>query len=97
MDNLERALAAQQNVEEAQNDPFVKGIEMTLKQFKEILQAMGVTEIAALGEKFDPNLHAAVAHEDNEDFGENEIMLEMLKGYKYKDKVIRHSMVKVAN
>ncbi len=97
VDNLERALAAQQNVEEAQNDPFVKGIEMTLKQFKEILQAMGVTEIAALGEKFDPNLHAAVAHEDNEDFGENEIMLEMLKGYKYKDKVIRHSMVKVAN
>ena len=97
VDNLERALAAQQNVEEAQNDPFGKGIERTLKQFKEILQAMGVTEIAALGEKFDPNLHAAVAHEDNEDFGENEIMLEMLKGYKYKDKVIRHSMVKVAN
>ena len=97
VDNLERAVAAQQNVEDAQKDPFVKGIEMTLKQFKEILQAMGVTEIAALGEKFDPNLHAAVAHEDNEDFGENEIMLEMLKGYKYKDKVIRHSMVKVAN
>ena len=51
----------------------------------------------ALGEKFDPNLHAAVAHEDDESYGENEVILEMLKGYKYKDKVIRHSMVKVAN
>ena len=50
-----------------------------------------------MGEKFDPNLHAAVAHEDDEAYGENEIVLEMLKGYKYKDKVIRHSMVKVAN
>ena len=50
-----------------------------------------------VGEKFDPNLHAAVAHEDDENYGENEVILEMLKGYMYKDKVIRHSMVKVAN
>ena len=54
-------------------------------------------EIKAVGEKFDPNLHAAVAHEDDENYGENEVVLEMLKGYMYKDKVIRHSMVKVAN
>ena len=63
----------------------------------EILHGMGVEEIKALGEKFDPNFHAAVAHEDDDAYGENEIILEMLKGYKYKDKVIRHSMVKVAN
>lgn len=73
------------------------GVKMTLVQFREILHSMGVEEIKALGEKFDPNLHAAVAHEDDESYGENEVILEMLKGYKYKDKVIRHSMVKVAN
>ena len=58
---------------------------------------MGVEEIKALGEKFDPNLHAAVAHVEDENFGENEVVLDMMKGYKYKEKVIRHSMVKVAN
>jgi molecular chaperone GrpE len=56
-----------------------------------------VEEIKALGEKFDPNLHAAVAHEDNDAYSENEVIEELRKGYKYKDKVIRHSMVKVAN
>ena len=50
-----------------------------------------------MGEVFDPNIHAAVAHEENEEYGENTVMAEMLKGYKYKEKVIRHSMVKVAN
>lgn len=96
VDNLERAVAAQQNSTQA-DDAFLKGVEMTLKQFQEILHGMGVEEIKAVGETFDPNVHAAVAHEDDENYGENEIMLEMLKGYKYKDKVIRHSMVKVAN
>ena len=76
---------------------FFKGVKMTLTQFQEVLKGIGVEEIKALGEKFDPNLHAAVAHEDDENYGENEVVLEMLKGYKYKDKVIRHSMVKVAN
>ena len=65
--------------------------------FREILHSLGGEYIKALGENFDPNLHAAVAHEDDESYGENEVILEMLKGYKYKDKVIRHSMVKVAN
>ena len=88
IDNLERAVAVQEGKVDA---------EMTLVQFREILHSMGVEEIKALGEKFDPNLHAAVAHEDDESYGENEVILEMLKGYKYKDKVIRHSMVKVAN
>ena len=96
VDNLERAVAVQEGKTEA-DDAFLKGVQMTLKQFQEILHGMGVEEIKAVGEKFDPNFHAAVAHEDDENYGENEIMLEMLKGYKYKDKVIRHSMVKVAN
>ena len=95
VDNLERAVAAQEGKDA--EDAFFKGVQVTLKQFQEILHSMGVEEIKAMGEKFDPNLHAAVAHEDDEAYGENEIVLEMLKGYKYKDKVIRHSMVKVAN
>lgn len=96
VDNLERAVAVQESKVE-ENDGFFKGVQMTLKQFQEVLHGLGVEEIKALGEQFDPNFHAAVAHEDDKNYGENEIILEMLKGYKYKDKVIRHSMVKVAN
>lgn len=96
IDNLERAVAVQEGKVD-ENDAFFKGVKMTLTQFQEVLHGIGVEEIKALGEQFDPNLHAAVAHEDDESYGENEVVLEMLKGYKYKDKVIRHSMVKVAN
>lgn len=96
IDNLERAVAVQEGKAD-ENDAFFKGVKMTLTQFREVLKSIGVEEIKAVGEQFDPNLHAAVAHEDDENYGENEIVLEMLKGYKYKDKVIRHSMVKVAN
>lgn len=95
VDNLERAVAVQEGTDP--EDAFFKGVQMTLKQFLEILHGMGVEEIKAVGEQFDPNLHAAVAHEDDDAYGENEIVMEMLKGYRYKDKVIRHSMVKVAN
>ena len=95
-DNLERAIASVDGKID-ENDPLLKGVKMTDKQLKEILAAMGVEEIKALGEKFDPNLHAAVAHVEDENFGENEVVLDMMKGYKYKEKVIRHSMVKVAN
>lgn len=95
-DNLERAIASVDGKVD-ENDPLLKGVKMTNKQLKEILAAMGVEEIKALGEKFDPNLHAAVAHVEDENFGENEVVLDMMKGYKYKEKVIRHSMVKVAN
>lgn len=96
VDNLERAMAAQEGKLD-EEDGFYKGVKMTLKQFQEILTALGVEEIKAMGEKFDPNIHAAVAHEDSDEYGENEVVLEMLKGYQYKEKVIRHSMVKVAN
>ena len=70
---------------------------MTLSQLTEIFQSMGVEEIPALGEKFDPTWHAAVAHEEKEEAGEGEITMVLQKGYKYKDRVIRPSMVKVAN
>ena len=96
IDNLERAVMVQEGKVD-ENDAFFKGVKMTLTQFQDVLRGIGVEEIKAVGEKFDPNLHAAVAHEDDENYGENEVVLEMLKGYKYKDKVIRHSMVKVAN
>lgn len=96
IDNLERAVMVQEGKAD-ENDAFFKGVKMTLTQFQDVLKGIGVEEIKAVGEKFDPNLHAAVAHEDDENYGENEVVLEMLKGYMYKDKVIRHSMVKVAN
>ena len=95
-DNLERAISSVEGKVDDE-DPLLKGVKMTDKQLKEILASMGVEEIKALGEKFDPNLHAAVAHVDDENYGENEVIIDMLKGYKYKDKVIRHSMVKVSN
>ena len=95
-DNLERAISSVEGKVDDE-DPLLKGVKMTDKQLKEILASMGVEVIKALGEKFDPNLHAAVAHVDDENYGENEVIIDMLKGYKYKDKVIRHSMVKVAN
>lgn len=93
VDNLERAVSSAKDKE----DSLYKGIEMVLKQLKDTLTAMGVEEIPAVGQKFDPNLHAAVSHIEDENFGENEVSIEMLKGYRYKDKVIRHSMVQVAN
>ncbi|NLK36777.1 MAG: nucleotide exchange factor GrpE [Epulopiscium sp.] len=96
IDNFERALSAPGEIN-TEEDSFYKGIQMIMKQLQEILVSMGVEEIKALGEKFDPNLHAAVAHEDNDAYSENEVIEELRKGYKYKDKVIRHSMVKVAN
>ncbi len=94
-DNLERAMATKQDADE--EDAFVKGVKMTLKQYQEVMESIGVTPIKAVGETFNPELHAAVAHEDNDEYGQNEIIFEMLKGYEYKGKVIRHSMVKVVN
>jgi len=96
VDNLERAVAAQKDKAD-ENDSFYKGVEMTLKNFMEILKSLGVEAIPAVGEKFDSNVHAAVSHIEDENYGENEVTVEMLKGYKFKDKVLRHSMVQVAN
>ncbi len=93
LDNFELAVNAVTNRE----DVFYKGVEMILRQLKNVFFDIGVEEISALGAQFDPQLHNAVMHVTDEAFGANEIIDEIRKGYVYKDKVIRHSMVKVAN
>ena len=91
-DNLVRALA-----QETADEAYKKGVEMIMTQLQDALGKLGVTEIPALGETFDPAVHNAVMHVDDEEKGENEIVEEFQKGFKLGDKVIRFSMVKVAN
>lgn len=93
VDNFERGLATAKDAE----DPFVEGMNKIYKQFTTVLSDMGVSVIEAVGEEFDPNLHNAVMHVEDESVGENIIVEEFQKGYIYKDMVVRHSMVKVAN
>ena len=95
LDNMERAL--QYKDAQGGEDNLAKGLEMIMKSFSESLSKMGVTEIAALGERFDPNLHNAIMHVDDEQYGEEEIVEVFMKGYAKGDRVIRHSVVKVAN
>ena len=92
MDNFQRALDSAEN-----KDAFYEGIVMLKKQLDETLAALGVEEIKAVGEEFNPELHNAVIHVEDEEQGENIIVEEFQKGYKIGDRVIRHSMVKVAN
>ena len=93
-DNLERALISLADAEES----VLEGIKMIDKQFSDVLKAQGIEEIKSVGEAFDPERHNAVMREDAEDKEENTITEEFQKGYIYKDeKVIRYSMVKVAN
>lgn len=80
-----------------EDDSGRKGIEMTLTQFETVLTRLGVTPIEAVGKVFDPELHNAVMHEENDEFGENIVVEEFEKGFKLGDKVIRFSVVKVAN
>ena len=95
-DNLERALQIEVTSEDALK--LKEGIEMVMKQFKDALTAIGVSEIAAYGEQFDPNFHNAVMHVEDESVDDNTVVEELMKGYKYKDdRVVRYSMVKVAN
>ena len=94
VDNFERGLAT---VEHPEDDPFAEGMNKIYKQLVKTLEDMGVTVIEAVGQEFDPNLHNAVMHVEDEEAGENIIVEEFLKGYKYKDIVVRHSIVKVAN
>lgn len=92
-DNLERALKA-----ETADEAYSKGVEMTLTQFKELLLSLGVTEIVATaGTVFDPTIHNAVMHVEDENMGEGVIVEEFQKGFKLADKVLRCSIVKVAN
>ena len=91
-DNLERALK-----QETEDEAFFKGVEMTMSQLREIFANFGVEEIPALGEVFDPALHNAVFHIEDEAYGENEIVEQFLVGFRLGEKIIRHSVVKVAN
>ena len=92
VDNLENAVKA-----ETQDEEYRKGVELILKQFKDILKAKGVEEIPAIGETFDPSLHEAVSSIQDPSKNAQEIVQEYRKGYKIGSKVIRHSMVIVAN
>jgi len=95
IDNFERGLAPVW--EERNGDAFVDGMEKVYKQFIDIMQEVGVQAIEAVGQEFDPNLHNAVMHIEDEEAGDNIIVEEFQKGYMYRDCVVRHSMVKVAN
>ena len=91
-DNLERALALQ-----CADEAYRRGVEMIMAQFKATMEKLGVTEIESLGKKFDPNLHNAVMHVEDEEKGESEIVEVFQQGFRIGDKVIRFAMVKVAN
>ncbi len=91
-DNLERALK-----QGTEDEAYRKGVEMIMTQFCSTMEKLGVEEVPALGEKFDPSLHNAVMHVEDEEKGENEIVEVFQKGFKLGDKVIRFAMVKVAN
>ncbi|MGN1139592.1 MAG: nucleotide exchange factor GrpE [Oliverpabstia sp.] len=93
VDNFERGLATAEGSE----DPFVQGMEKIYKQLLTTLDEMGVKPIEAVGTEFNPDFHNAVMHVEDEEAGENIVVEEFQKGYMYKDFVVRHSMVKVAN
>lgn len=95
LDNFERGLGSIS--EEEKGSAFAQGIEQIYKQFISVLEDAGVKAIETVGKEFDPNLHNAVMHVEDDAFGENIIAEEFQKGYMYKESVVRHSMVKVAN
>lgn len=95
VDNFERGLDAVK--EEDKEDPFVQGMEKVYKHLVTTLEGIEVKPIEAVGQPFDPNFHNAVMHVEDENFGENIVAEEFQKGYTYRDSVVRHSMVKVAN
>lgn len=91
-DNLERALK-----QETADEAYKKGVEMTMAGLRKAFESLGVTEIDAAGQSFDPNVHNAVMHVEDENFGENTVCEVFQAGFKLGDKVIRFAMVKVAN
>ena len=95
IDNFERGLTS--IPEEAKGTPFANGMEMIYKQLLKNLEEAGVKPIEAVGQPFDPNFHNAVMHIEDENLGENIVAQELQKGYLYRDSVVRHSMVQVAN
>ena len=95
VDNFERGLATVP--EDQKNDPVIDGMDKIYRQLMTVLADLGVEPIEAVGKEFDPNFHNAVMHVEDEELGENIVAEEFQKGYLYKDTVVRHSMVKVAN
>ena len=95
VDNFERGLAAVK--EEDKEDPFVQGMDKIYKFMMTTLNEIGVKPIEAVGKEFDLNLHNAVMHIEDDNYGENIVVDEFQKGYTYRDTVVRHSMVRVAN
>ena len=95
VDNFERGFLTV--AEEDKEDSFVKGMEMVYKQIMTTFETVGVKPIEAVGKEFNPDLHNAVMHVDDETVGENIVVEEFQKGYTYHDSVVRYSMVKVAN
>lgn len=95
VDNFERGLAAV--TEEQKEDSFVTGMDMIYKQIMTMLEGVEVRPIEAVGQEFNPDLHNAVMHVEDEEAGENIVVEEFQKGYTYRDSVVRYSMVKVAN
>ncbi len=95
VDNFERGLSGLS--EEEKTAPFADGMDKVYKQLMKALEDAGVKPIEAVGCEFDPNLHNAVMHVEDESFGENVVAEELQKGYLYRESVVRHSMVKVAN
>lgn len=92
LDNLERALEYNN-----ENESLIEGVKIIVKLYKDTMTKMNIEEINALGEKFNPEFHNAVMHVEDENYGENEVIEVLQKGYKYKDRILRYSMVKVAN
>ena len=98
IDNLDRAVDGAKKSDESSLDKVIHGMELVGRQAQDTLTKIGVEEIPAeRGTKFDPNLHDAMMHVDDEELGEQEIAMVFAKGYKYKDRVIRHAQVQVAN
>ena len=98
LDNIDRALDAGKNADENSVEKVIQGIELIGKQAADVLTKLGVEEIECeRGTKFDPNLHEAVMHVDDEELGEQEVAAVFQKGYIYKDRVVRHAVVQVAN
>lgn len=95
IDNFERGLAV--IPEDKKEDPIAEGMEKIYKQIQKVFEEAGVKSIEAAGKEFDPNFHNAVMHVEDESLGENIVAEELQKGYMYRDSVVRHSMVKVAN
>lgn len=95
VDNFERGF--QGVSEEEKENPFIQGMDKVYKQMLAVLEGLGVKPIEAVGQEFNPDFHNAVMHVEDEDAGENVVVEEFLKGYTYRDSVVRYSMVKVAN